>query len=517
MSASAQHIDQEEFDIEFVDTVAGSATACANLSAKLDTLKGTTAGCLSGPVSYLVEDFSSMSESYSTTKRLLRDRESVWGKNVSLSIRFTQERCQDISTEVFAILGKYGEWDVLATAGSTQHLYQLSYSLVVLKSHHSLLCTLDNLITVLNDKPDECGTLDIIVAPAFPWSYFRARREPVVQAMAQKMNEWSSDYERSLHLVRENIRMLKRNSKLPLEYHILQGSSQRRASEPSTSQEPSTMNDESTTQSTTGIMTPTEEWSDVGSETTEIAHTPAITRHSLQLCGYATAIFLRLMDDIQGSVNAKNTISVDAADVRRLHKAFDESIVHLLHALNAPVPSQSHMFQISSVSSVTNRTLSPCIQETRRFLYKNKIIEESFGHLPGSTPVGAADIEAMHKAYSDLVDTLLFNLAAPIPFQNGRFASTPAPASPGPVSVSVPVPVSEIPRPVTPDIQSNIYIDRSLQAIINSMEPTPTEKDIMKLVFHWTTLEECNGFKRAEVMQLNQPSTQLAFRTGAKN
>jgi hypothetical protein len=49
------------------------------------------------------------------------------------------------------------------------------------------------------------------------------------------------------------------------------------------------------------------------------------------------------------------------------------------------------------------------------------------------------------------------------------------------------------------------------------MEPTPTEKDIMKLVFHWTTLEECNGFKRAEVMQLNQPSTQLALRTEEQN
>jgi hypothetical protein len=225
MSASAQHIDQKEFDIEFVDSVVGSATACANISAKLDILKRTTAGCLSSPVSYLAEDFSSMSETYSTTERLLQDRESVWGKNVSLFIRFMQERCQEIATEVFTILGKYGEWDVLATAGSSQHLYQLSYSLAVLKSHHSLLCTLHNLITVLNDKPDERETPDIVVAPAFPWSYFRARQEPVVQAMAQKKNEWSSDHERSLHLVQENIRMLKENPKLPLEYHILQGSS----------------------------------------------------------------------------------------------------------------------------------------------------------------------------------------------------------------------------------------------------------------------------------------------------
>jgi hypothetical protein len=329
------------------------------------------------------------------------------------------------------------------------------------------------------------------------------------------MIKWSKDCASSFDLVQKAICLAKRRSKKLLDYQVAKIVFREQVLQPCTSEDPSIMDDWSITQSTTGIMTPTEDWSDMSSKPTEIAHTPAITRHSLQLCGYATANFLRLMDDIQSSVNAKSTISVDAADVRRLHKAFDESIVHLLHALNAPVPSQSHMFQISSVSSVTNRTLSPCVQETRRFLYKNKIIEESFGHLPGSTPVGAADIEAMHKAYSDLVDTLLFNLAAPIPFQNGRFASTPAPASPGPVPVSVPV--SEIPRPVTLEIQSNIYIDKSLEAIINSIEPTPTEKDIMKLVFHWTTLEECNGFKRAEVMQLNQPSTQLALRTGKQD
>jgi hypothetical protein len=502
MSASAQHIDQEEFDIEFVDSVVGSATACANLSAKLDTLKRTTAGCLSGPVSYLVEDFSSMSESYSTTERLLRNRESVWGKNVSLSIRFTQERCQEISAEVFTILGKYGEWDVLATAGSTQHLYQLSYSLVLLKSHHTLLCTLHNLITVLDDKPNERGTPNIIVAPAFPWSYFRARQEPFVQAMAQKTNEWSSDYERSLHLVRENIRMLKKNSKLPLEYHILQGSSQRRASEPSTSQEPSTMNDESTTQSTTGIMTPTEDWSDLDSDTTEIVRIPAITRHSLQLCRYATATFLRLIGEIESSLSPSDRAVDEARDLQRLHKAFGETVVQLLHALDAPVPSQRYLSQISAVGSVTSLTLRQCIDETRRFLHRNNLIEESFGHLPGSTPVATADIEAMHKAYSNLVDKLLFNLAAPIPFHIDRSAPASAP---------------EIPRPANPEVQSNLNIDKNLEAIINGMEPTPTEKDIMKLVFHWTTLEECNGFMRAEVMQPNQPSTQLALRTGEQN
>jgi hypothetical protein len=476
MSASAQSTDQGDRDLELLDSVMGSTTACANISAKLSTLKKTTAGCLSGPLSLLIDDFSSMSQSYTSARTYLKHRKPVWGQNVSFSIEFTQDRCQQIATELPTILRQYGEWDVLAAAGSCRCLNMLSKSFKVLLAHHSVLFRILDHISILARKPAEHEPPESIVIPK-QWDHryeeLRARAY-AADERARQMIKWSKDCASSFDLVQKAICLAKRRLKKLLDYQVAKIVFREQVLQPCTWEDHSIMDDWSTTQSTTGIMTPIEDWSDMGSETTEIAHTPAITRHSLQLCGYATANFLRLMDDIQSSVNAKTTIPVDAVDVRRLHKAFDKSIVHLLHALNAPVPSQSHMFQISSVSSVTNRTLSPCIQETKRFLYKNNIIEESFGHLPGSTPVGAADIEAMHKAYSDLVDTLLFNLATPIPFQNGRFASTPAPASPGPISVSNPVPVSEILRPVTPEVQR--YSDQ----LLPRSRATPTSTRTLK-------------------------------------
>jgi hypothetical protein len=306
------------------------------------------------------------------------------------------------------------------------------------------------------------------------------------------MDKWSRDYADSLHLVEKVLRQAKEHSNELLKVQVAKASPQ--TTDPD---KLPIMDDWSTTQSTIGIMTPTEDWSDLSSDTTEIVHTPPITRHSLQLCGYATANFLRLISDIQSSYRNLFHVRVDDKDLQRLHEAYDELVVHLLHALDAPVPSQSHLLQYSSPSHVVSHdSLAHTIRETKNFSDDNNIIEESFGHLPGSTPLGASDIEVMHKAYANLVETLLGHLAAPVPFQTHRSTPTPAPAS-------VPAPVPEVPRPATPNVQSNVCIDKALDAIINSMEPTPTDKDIMKLVFHWTTLEECNGFKRAEVMKLD--------------
>jgi hypothetical protein len=179
----------------------------------------------------------------------------------------------------------------------------------------------------------------------------------------------------------------------------------------------------------------------------------------------------------------------------------------LLHALGAPVPSKSHLLRF--VCKQPNRCLTGddlyrCTQEIRRFRDTNNHIEESFGHLSGSTPVGTADIEVVHRAFNELVEKLLFNLVAPVPFQEGHITpaktTTSAPAP-------VPVPVSdsdpEVLGLVIPGVQRDSFTDKSLEAIINSMETMPTDRDITKLVFYWTTLDEYYGFKRAEVMQFD--------------
>jgi len=243
-------------------------------------------------------------------------------------------------------------------------------------------------------------------------------------------------------------------------------------------------------------MTPAEDWSDLGSETTEVLCTPAITRHSLQLCGYATASFLRLVEDFY--INTPD--HVDAEGSQRLHKAYSELVTRLLHGLEAPVPFQGHESRPSPVRRPITRTnLFDCLQGTKRFVAGNNNIEQSFSHLPGSTPVSTADIEAMHKAYSRLVETLLVHLAAPVQFQDDRFTSTPVAA---PVPALVPVPALEVPRPTDPEVQGDSYIDKTLKAIVDSMESELTKEDIMKLVFHWSILDEADGFKRADVMKL---------------
>jgi hypothetical protein len=503
MSAHSQRTDQDDRDLEPLDSVMGSATACANISAKLIALKKPTAGCLSGPVGRLVNNFSSISQDYAAAGRRLQHSNSVWGENVSLSIKFTQERCQPIATELPTILEHYGEWDVLADANSCQRLNMLSKILGVFSVQHALLFKVLDLVPVLARKPAEHESLDSIVIPDVTnwkrlaiYAELRARLR-AAEFAAKRMDRWSTDCATSFDLVRKAICLARKRSTELLGYRVASGP---QALQPSTPERISTVDDWSTTQSTTGIMTSTEDWSDVGSDTTEIFRTPAITRHSLQLCRYATASFLRLTSEIHGPLSRLNIFIVDTKNLQRLHRAFGETTVQLLHALDAPVPSQSHLSQISPVGPVTSLTLRQCIEETRGFLYRNNLIEESFGHLPGSTPVGTADVEAMHKAYSNLVDTLLSNLAAPIPFQNDRFAPTPVPAqAPVPVPGSAP----DVPRPVTPEVQNESWIDKTLEAIINSMEAAPTEKDIMKLVFHWTTLEECNGHKRTEVMQFD--------------
>jgi len=319
-------------------------------------------------------------------------------------------------------------------------------------------------------------------------------RLEAAQRAAQEMDRWSGDYAESLRLILGILLLAKERSEELLEYQVIKARPQMMDSE-----DLPMMDYWSTTQSTTGIMTPTEDWSDLGSDTTERGHTPAITRHSLQLCGYATANFLRLVVELHETMSQSDTEAV-----KRLHEAYNELVTKLLHSLDAPVPLQYHGPVSSSAQRVTTKAdmkLKLVILETSAFLRKNNDIEESFGHLPGSTPVSKTDMEAMHRDYSCLVQRLRFALAAPIPFQEDQLATASASAlAPAPARVLIPAP--EVPRPVVPDVQSEACIDETLEAIIGSMESEPTEKDIMKLVFHWTTLEECNGWRRAEIMQL---------------
>ncbi|KAG9677947.1 hypothetical protein KCU95_g15506, partial [Aureobasidium melanogenum] len=505
MADDQQYRVCHESDQDFLDGIVGTISACANLSAKLGVLKETTAVCMRNPLDLLAQDFLSLKQSYHMVNGLLDRQKPIWSPAATTLIHNTQLCCQEITTQLSEIIDDSTEWHILAPEGTLRSLKKLSASFAVQKSRLGLLIAILGLVQHMSDKPDQHESPDSIIIPdPQPVHAYYAHQDPEVRAAterrdaalyaARNMEDWSKYLEQSFASVRE----------------ILQAkiSSVDTASESShdeesvaTSERSANMENWSSTQSTTGIMTPTEDWSDLGSETTETGRAPAITRHSLQICGYFTASFLRLVEEAEGSVRriyepelASNDL-LDMVSIRRLHKAFGELAVHLLHALDAPLPSDDLLSMPPATRfGVTRGDLHQCMAELNSFSERNIIIEQSFGPLPGSTPVGTADIESMHRAYQHLFLALLHRLGTPVLFQN-RSVSAPVPA---------PVSVSEVSKPVVSEEQNKkVDIDQALESIINSMWTTPNDEDIMKLVFHWTILDDCNGFKCADVMKLN--------------
>ncbi|KEQ62237.1 uncharacterized protein M437DRAFT_49891 [Aureobasidium melanogenum CBS 110374] len=510
-----QHTSQDVRDLELLDSVTGSAAACANISRKLDVTSRTTAACLSGPLSLIVSGFNAMSRSYISLKSLLQRREPVWSQNVLLSIKFTQERCQKIAAELSTILGHYDEWDIVAADGSCSHLNMLSKNLKVLEGHLDLLSEALELVPVLLRKPAEHESPDSIIIPDCPeeswdeefpaaeWTNYEAAQERYRIAVyaAQEMGKWSANYASSLDTAQETLLSMKERSKELLDYHVSRESFRGQSFPSSVLEELPDMDDDTSTQSTMGIMTPTEDWSDLGSDTTERGRAPAITRHSLQRCGYATASFLRLAEQIESSYNYRSiSTPVDTDGLERSCKAFSKLAIHLTDILRAPMPSRErHANDLFVKREVLFPDYHFCIRQSREFLALNNEIEQSFGHLPASSPVDLADIQAIHEAYEGLVVHFIQRLN--VPCQNDYPTSVPVPvAGTTPASHSAP----EVSMPFMPEEQKEeVHIDKALEMLINSMETTPIERDIMKLVFHWTVLDDCNGFKRADVMKLN--------------
>ncbi|KAH0373916.1 hypothetical protein KCU65_g236, partial [Aureobasidium melanogenum] len=513
MADDQQYRVCDESDQEFLDGIAGTISACANLSAKLGVLKETTAVCMRSPLGLLVQDFLSLKQAYHILNGLLDRQKPIWSPAATVLIHSTQERCQEITTQLSEIVDNSTEWHILAPQGSLRSLKKLSASFAVQKSRLELLIAILGLVRHISSKPAQHESPDSIVIPEPRSTYgyhpsndleVRAvtkRRDAALYA-ALNMEDWSKNLGHHFAYIRGMLQAKIPQTDTSLERQAASGSPHDKESG-ATSEDSHNMEDWSSTQSTTGIMTPSEDWSDIGSETTETGRAPAITRHSLQLCGYATTSFLRLIEEVERSLRLRYQYvpnlgdSVDAESIQRLHKAYDTLAVQLLHGLAAPIPAEDRLSRFCSANkAVTRGNLRNCIKAAIGFLEENNIIEESFGHLPGSTPVYTADIIALHRAYEDLVCDLLQNLAAPMPFQNERLilASTPTSAP-----AATPAPGPPASRPIDREVHwAGTYMHETLLVIIESMEDTPTDKDIMKLVFHWTILDECNNFKRAD-------------------
>lgn len=495
-------------DTKLLDSVIGSATACANVSKRLRDLTQTSAGCLSSPLDLLVIEFSLLSEAYRTSSKYLKQK-SVVSPNATPVLKFAQNGCHRVAAELPTIIDKIGEWDILAPECSFDRLDLLSGHLKEYKAHLNLLNGILDLSEHLSQKPAPHESPESVIVPPSPLPKYMTRvgpnsmltymRDPVVyntyiaalkrQKAAREaqvmMDSWSAKCVASFASIREVLQWKRARLEelaTPKTTHGLL----RKSILEATSEDLPDADDWSSTQSTMGIMTPTEDWSDIGSDTTEIFRPPFITRYSLQRCAYATASFARLVEGLRIYPGPDLT-----TDVQRVYKSYNALLVHLLHTLDTSTSSQSAQV-LEGVKTVAHLDLYRCRQAAGGFLNSVNDVEQSFGQAPSSTPVSTDDFCFLHRELNCLAGCLKQNIGAPMPVPDRR-----------PVPVPDPVLNPDVREPFILETHSlHTHVDELLNTLVDSMESTPTDKDIMKLVFPWTTLDECDGFKHEDVMRM---------------
>ncbi|TIA85359.1 hypothetical protein D6C76_01039 [Aureobasidium pullulans] len=482
---------------KLLDSVIGSATACANVSKRLRDLTQTSAGCLSSPLDLLVIEFSLLSEAYRTPSKYLKQK-SVVSSNVTPVLKFAQTGCHRVAAELPTIIDKIGEWDILAPECSFDRLDLLSGHLKEYKAHLNLLNGILDLSGHLSQKPAPHESPESVIVPPLPkckawglpdptFDQYKARSERWKAARKAQvmMDRWSAMCMASFRSIRELLQWKRARLEelaTPKTSHGLLRKSVLEA----TSEDLPDADDWSSTQSTMGIMTPTEDWSDLGSDTTETARPPFITRYSLQRCAYATASFARLVEGLRLYPGPDVT-----TDVQRMYKSYNALLVHLLHTFDTSTLSQSAQ-PLKGVKTVAHLDLYECRSAAETFLNRVDHVERSFGQAPSSTPVSTDDFCFLCRELDLLARCLKQKIGAPKPVPDER-----------PVPVRDSLLTLDVHEPFILETHSlNTHVDRLLNTIVDSMESTPNDKDIMKLVFHWTTLDECDGFKREDVMRM---------------
>ncbi|THY20403.1 hypothetical protein D6D01_06777 [Aureobasidium pullulans] len=474
-------------DTKLLDSVVGSVTACANVSKRLRDFTQTSAGCLSSPLDLLVVEFSLMSEAYRTSSKYLKQK-SVVSPNATPLLKFIQNGCHRVAAELPKIIDKIGEWNIMAPECSCDRLDLLSGHLEEYKAHLNLLNGILDLSEHLPQKPAPHESPESVLIPPRPRymytmehiTYTAAlKRQKAAREAQVMMDSWSAKCVALFASIRDVLQWKRarleelatpKTSHGLLRKSVLEATCRRLV-----------------TQSTMGIMTPTEDWSDIGSDTTEISRPLFITRYSLQRCAYATASFARLVERLRLHPGPDLT-----TDVQRMYKSYDALLVHLLHTLDTSTSSQSAEAFLERVKTVAFLDLYRCRQAAGSFLNGLNDVEQSFGQAPSSTPVSTDGFCFLHRELNCLAGCLKQNIGAPMPVPGQR-----------PVPVPDPVLTPDVREPFILETHSlHTHVDKLLNTLVDSMESTPTDKDIMKLVFHWTTLDECDGFKREDVMRM---------------
>ncbi|KAL2032026.1 hypothetical protein VTO58DRAFT_107377 [Aureobasidium pullulans] len=187
-------------DTKLLDSVIGSATACANVSKRLRDLTQTSAGCLSSPLDLLVIEFSLLSEAYKTSSKHLKQK-SVVSPNATPVLKFAQDGCHRVAAELPTIIDKIGEWDILAPECSCDRLDLLSGHLKEYKAHLNLLNGALNLSEHLSQKPAPHESPESVLIPPRPRHMYTLehitytaalKRQKAAREAQVMMDSWSA-------------------------------------------------------------------------------------------------------------------------------------------------------------------------------------------------------------------------------------------------------------------------------------------------------------------------------------
>jgi hypothetical protein len=394
----------------FIDSVVGSSSACKAFADALAVRKSSTAICISAPLCVLESQYHDLSRTYLDISGRLSvsykasyhqgSQPPIWNGCATLFISSTQVQSQRIANQLLDIVNQYHSSDFIAS--DSTHLRLRAYS-----------ARLQELIACVRLMTSTSHLAELIILGSTPpklrhYAYSRADSRLTEHGFRKP----KGTHEGMLLSVIGDLELFKYSRKKLRELQALDISSPSLAAQVPCKELPDA-DSWSSTQSTTGMMTPTEAWSDVGSDTTETGHAPVITGN----------------------------------DMKRI------------------------------------------IQDTVKLLVTLTNIDVQHAQESSSTLLTAAEIQTIREGHRDLNAKLSQSLGVFELRREGRTLS----AEP------------ELSSPAVPEVEAlNLHHDKRLDAIIDSMEPSPTKRDVMKLIFHWTDLKDCGEYRREDIMKLEQ-------------
>ncbi|THY41805.1 hypothetical protein D6C98_09122 [Aureobasidium pullulans] len=472
-------VSRTGIDSELFVGVVGSASLCAKLYKDLENYQ-ESAVLSSAHLMYLEKEFRMMCTAFTVTAVVFQKQQSLWTRFAFKTIKRAQDQCREAASFFEGLDMKNNPVGVLPTEPLYRELHTLSK---VVHEQRISLCLLAGVFDLI--KPMNREGLN---ARDLAWNQQRSLAE-----VCERLKLQQASY-------RELCKDLPKSDS---------------CQDNTAGVQPEELSDDlSTTHSTTGVSTPAEDWSDIGSDMTKTDHTSAIAVKNLQFCE-------GLIETMNNKIKKLQTFACDSDPVsaeRReaLHRLIDEFVFEVLHVLKAPVPFQDHDDTDSEHDSqsdsgsipehiLTELDLEHCLDVIRDFESVVEEIQEQPDQGNCWVLVKPHNVKHLHAAYGRLVFILLD--WAPAPFQKGCPFSDPGQAR-------EPRAVEECPqRPAWavkkyPDIEREEVVESSssksiyqgLQKIIELMSSDPTDKEVTKLVFLWTSLDEFNGLKREDVI-----------------